>query len=175
MYLLRGTSPLALCRAALRLLGMLTPIIIVGSFIKVHNLDKGFTKIHLLNKLKLFKREPYYKHELDYFVVEMLDVVYPSYLRYGDIEKEISSHLSHKVPSATLSFHLWDLFRFRHVLDKRKEKNRHTYYSLTKEFKDALDKQKKEYPANFAKKTLSLENFSRAHRMMLDWGVPADD
>jgi len=96
-------------------------------------------------------------------------------MRYSELEKEINSGLSHKVPSATLSFHLSELSFFRNVLDKRKEKNRHTSYSLTKKFKDELDIQKRKYPTTFAKETLSLRNFSRSTSIELEWGIPADE
>ena len=125
--------------------------------------------------MKLYSREYYYKHELDYVIVEILDTKYPSYLRYSELEKEINSGLSRKVSPATLSFHLSELSFFRNVLDKRKEKNRHTSYSLTKKFKDELDIQKRKYPTTFAKETLSLRNFSRSTSIELEWGIPADE
>jgi hypothetical protein len=95
------------------------PITIFLFSVKSDNII-SLLKILLLNKLKFFTREPYYKHTLDYVIVDTLDSCYPSYLRYRELEKEVS--LYHKVPSATLSFHLWDM-RFRHVLDKKEEKN----------------------------------------------------
>ena len=113
----------------------------------------------------MFTREPYYKHTLDYAIVDTLDSRYPSYLRYRELEKEVS--LYHKVPSATLSFHLWDM-RFRHVLDKKEEKNGYTFYSLTNEFKDQLDAQKKQHPTDYVKETLSLPEFRR------QWSIPVD-
>jgi hypothetical protein len=135
----------------------------------------GSVKIPLLKQLKLFSKEYYYKHELDYVIVEILDSKYPLYLRYSEIEKTINAGLSRKVPSATLSSHLLDLNLFRNVLNKRKEKNRHTFYSLTKKFKDDLDIQKRKYPTTFAKVTLSLPKFSRSTSIELQWGVPADE
>jgi len=137
------------------------------SLVKVYNPDNEFTKLALLKHMKLFTREYYYKAELDYVIVDMLDSRYPNYVRYNRIEKEISSCLPRKIPSATLSLHLRDL-RFRHVLDKREEKNRHTSYSLTKEFKDELDIQKKQHPANYEKITLSLDHFRRQWSFSLD-------
>ncbi|MGB8035004.1 MAG: hypothetical protein WCF03_14415 [Nitrososphaeraceae archaeon] len=115
--------------------------------------------------MKFFTREPYYKHTLDYVIVDTLDSRYPSYLRYRELEKEVS--LYHKVPSATLSFHLWDM-RFRHVLDKKEEKNGYTFYSLTNEFKDQLDAQKKQHPTDCVKETLSLPEFRR------QWSIPIE-
>ena len=72
-----------------------------------------------LKQLKLFTREYYYKHELDYAIVEMLEQEYPSCLRNSEIEKEINSYLSSKVPSATLSFHLTDMCSIRDILKKK--------------------------------------------------------
>ncbi|HEY7079665.1 MAG TPA: hypothetical protein VH500_08190 [Nitrososphaeraceae archaeon] len=91
----------------------------------------------------------------------MLEQKYPSLLRYSEIEKEINSYLSRKIPSATLSFHLTDLYSIRAVLKKKKERNGYTYYSLTKEFKKELDKQKKIPPANHAIQALSSGRFKR--------------
>lgn len=167
MYLLRGISPRALSIVSLRSLERQMPIITFLSLIKVYNSDNEFTKIALLKYMKLFTREFYYKAELDYVIVGMLDSRYPSSMRYNQIEKEISSCLPRKVPSATLSLHLGDL-RFRHVLDKRKEQNRHTFYSLTKEFKDKLDIQKTEHPESYEKNALSLDHFRRQWSFSLD-------
>jgi hypothetical protein len=133
---------------------------------KVYNPDNEFIEIGFLKHMKLFTREYYHKAELDYAIVNIIDSKYPSPLRYSQIEREISSCLPRKIPSATLSFHLWDLNRFRHVLDKRKASNGHTFYSLTKEFKDKLDIQKKLHPANYEKRTLSLRRFRR------QWSFP---
>jgi hypothetical protein len=72
----------------------------------------GVYKIRHLKQLKLFTREYYYKHELDYVIIELLDAKYPLCPRYSELEREINSRLSSKVPSATLSFHLWDLWKF---------------------------------------------------------------
>ncbi|MGA9842827.1 MAG: hypothetical protein WBQ25_10970 [Nitrososphaeraceae archaeon] len=109
----------------------------------------------------MYTREYYYKHELDYAIVEMLEQKYPSHLRYSEIEKEINSYLSYKIPSATLSFHLTDLYSMRNVLEKKKKRNGYTYYSLTREFKEVLDKQKKIDPTYYTKEALSLRHFNR--------------
>lgn len=71
--------------------------------------------------------------------------------------------------------HLREMILFRDVLHKRKEKNRHTSYSLTKKFKDELDKQKRKYPTTFAKKTLSLLEFTRSTSFPREYGIPADE
>jgi hypothetical protein len=125
-----------------------------------------FTKIGFLKQLKLFTREYYYKHELDYAIVELIDAKYPLPVRYSEIEKEINLHLSHKIPSATLSFHLTDLYEIRDVLEKKKRRNGYTYYSLTKEFKKELDKQRKIDPDNYSKEALSSSPFKR------QWSYP---
>ena len=150
--------------SSLRVLGRHTPINIFLFSVKSDNII-SLLKILLLNKLKFFTREPYYKHTLDYVIVDTLDSRYPSYLRYRELEKEVS--LYHKVPSATLSFHLWDM-RFRHVLDKKEEKNGYTFYSLTNEFKDQLDAQKKQHPTDYVKETLSLPEFRRQWSILVE-------
>jgi len=122
--------------------------------------------------VKLFLKDHYYKHTLDFVIVELLDVKYPSYLRYYEIEKEVS--LYHKVPSKTLSLHLRDL-RLRNALEKIKQKNNHTFYSLTNEFKVELDIQKRNYPIIFVKEALSLRRFTRSNNCELNWGIPADE
>lgn len=126
----------------------------------------------LLSKLQYYSREPYYKHELDYLLVEILDTKYPLYMRYRDLEKELN--LYGKISSTTLSLHLTDL-RLRDVLYRRKEKNGHTFYLLTEKFKGELEIKKEKYPTSFAKETLSLPNFMRDSRIPLDWGIPADE
>jgi hypothetical protein len=128
-----------------------------------------------LKQLKLFSKEYYYKHELDYLIIEILDSKYPSYLRYSELENEINSGLSHKVSSGTFSSHLLELRLFRNVLVKSKEKNRHTSYSLTRGFKDQLEILKRNHPITFAKETLSLPKFSRSTRVELGGGIPADE
>jgi hypothetical protein len=49
--------------------------------------------------------------------------------------------------------------RFRHVLDKKEEKNGYTFYSLTKEFKDQLDVQKKQHPTDYVKRPYHYVSF----------------
>ena len=91
----------------------------------------------------------------------MLEEKYPSHLRYCEIEKEINSYLSNKIPSATMSFHLTDLYSMRYVLKKKKKRNGFTYYSLTGEFKKELDKQKEIHPTNYIREALSSGHFKR--------------
>jgi DNA-binding HxlR family transcriptional regulator len=99
-----------------------------------------------------------YKYILDYAIVDILDTKHRSYLRYHELEQEISLHC--KLSSATLVRHLTRLVG-RNVLERRIEQNNSkTFYSLTKEFKVSLDIQKKHYPKSYFEKTLSLNNFT---------------
>ena len=99
-----------------------------------------------------------YKYILDYAIVDILDTKHTSYLRYHELEQEISLH--GKLSSATLVRHLTRLVG-RNVLERRIEQNNSkTFYSLTKEFKVSLDIQKKHYPKGYFEKTLSLNNFT---------------
>lgn len=59
-----------------------------------------------------------------------------SELRYNLLEKEMN--LRHRVSTATLSSHLKKLYG-REILCIRVKKNGHTYYSLTKRFRDRLE------------------------------------
>jgi DNA-binding HxlR family transcriptional regulator len=98
-----------------------------------------------------------YKDILDYTIIDILDTKYPSCLRYYELEREISLHC--KISSSTLARHLARLVG-RKALDRQEEKKYgHTFYSLTKEFKDSLHIQKKYYPKNYFEKTLSLNNY----------------
>jgi hypothetical protein len=97
-----------------------------------------------------------YKYILDYAIVDILDTKHPSYLRYHELEQEISLHC--KLSSATLLRHLTRLLG-RNVLERTEQNNSNTFYSLTKEFKVSLDIHKKHYPKSYFEKTLSLNNF----------------
>lgn len=96
-----------------------------------------------------------YRKVLDYAIVDIVDLKHSS-LRYCEIEREISVHC--RVSSATLSRHLTRLVG-RNVLHRIVEENGHTFYSLTKRFKESMDIQKKHYPVNYIEKTLSLHDF----------------
>jgi DNA-binding HxlR family transcriptional regulator len=101
----------------------------------------------------------YYKHVLDYAIVEILDAIYPSFLRYHELEQEISLHC--RIPSSTLSRHLKRLVG-KEILSRREEKKYGpTFYSLTKKFKDSLDIQKKHYPPSYLEKTFLLHPFNK--------------
>src|SRR6476620_6022808 len=97
----------------------------------------------------------YYKDALDYAIIEIVDTK-GSPLRYHELEEEINLHCN--LCSATLSLHLRKLVD-REVLYRREEKNGHTFYSLTKKFKDALDIQKKRNTTKFIEKTLDISTF----------------
>ena len=100
----------------------------------------------------------FYKDTLDYAIVDILDT--KKYrLRYHEIEEEIRSHC--KLSSSTLSRHLTGLIN-RNILHKEQEMNGHTFYSLTEEFNDSLNLQRKHYPTGYLEKTLSLHNFDRS-------------
>ena len=99
----------------------------------------------------------YYKDALDYAIVDILEAKELA-LRYHELEGEIRSYCS--VSSATLSLHLRALVG-GNVLQRRIEKNGHTFYSLTSEFKEALEIQKKHYPTNYLEETLLLSTFRK--------------
>jgi DNA-binding HxlR family transcriptional regulator len=99
----------------------------------------------------------YYKHTLDYAIVEIFDTSYR--LRYHELEEEIRSYC--KLSSATLSRHLARLIN-RNVLYKDEEINGRVFYSLTVEFNDSLNIQRKNYPWDYLEKTLSLHNFNKS-------------
>ena len=80
-------------------------------------------------------------------------------LRYHELEEEIRSYC--KLSSPTLSRHLTRLIN-RNVLYKDEQINGHTFYSLTEEFNDSLNIQRKHYPTGYLEKTLSLHNFDRS-------------
>ncbi|MDP9287229.1 MAG: hypothetical protein M3P08_03420 [Thermoproteota archaeon] len=102
----------------------------------------------------------YYKRTLDYAIVEILDTVYPAFLRYHELEEEISLHCT--IPSSTMSRHLKRLVG-KQILHRREEKKYGpTFYSLTKKFKDSLDIQKKHYPMNYLEETFSLSSFDKS-------------
>lgn len=97
---------------------------------------------------------------LDYAIVEILDAIYPSFLRYHELEEEMS--LQCKVPSSTLSRHLKRLVG-KEILSRREEKKYGpTFYSLTKAFKGSLDLRKKWYAANYLEETFSIEPFNKS-------------
>lgn len=92
-----------------------------------------------------------YKETLDFVIVEIFEKNYPSMLRYSPLEKEISIHC--KLSLATLSRHLESLVH-RNILDKKREKDVPTFYSLTKKFTKDLAEYKKDYPSNYIEKIL---------------------
>ena len=97
---------------------------------------------------------------LDYAIVEILDAIYPSFLRYHELEEEMSLHCT--VPSSTLSRHLKRLVG-KEILHRREEKKfGSTFYSLTKEFKGSLDLRKKWYPTNYLEETFSIDPFNKS-------------
>ena len=57
--------------------------------------------------------------------------------------------------------------RFRHVLDKKEEKNGYTFYSLTKELR-STGCTKETAPNRLCKETLSLPEFRR------QWSIPVE-
>jgi DNA-binding transcriptional ArsR family regulator len=104
--------------------------------------------------------EYYYKNELDYAILEILDIKYPLSLRCKEIEQEINLHLESKIRPSTLSRHLRRLEE-RKVIDRTQDwKCGPTHYSLKKEFKDSLDTNKQQYPTTYIQETLSLTSYS---------------
>jgi DNA-binding HxlR family transcriptional regulator len=102
----------------------------------------------------------YYKNELDYAILEILNIKYPLNLRYKEIEQEINLHLESKVPASTLWRHLRRL-EGRNVINREQDwKRGPTHYSLKKEFKSALGILKKQYPTDYMQKTLALTSYS---------------
>jgi hypothetical protein len=103
-------------------------------------------------------------------IVEILEKKYPHSLRYKELEKEVNLRCKGKRPStATLTKYLdmlsgresqYSLFIGKGVLHRKVEENRSTRYSLTKELKDSLDRQKGKSPTTYIQDTLSLPQFS---------------
>jgi hypothetical protein len=99
----------------------------------------------------------YYKEALDFAIVDILETKV-SPLQYNKLEGQIKSYCP--VSSATLSLHLRALVGGK-VLQRIVENNGHTFYSLTGEFREALEIQKKHDPTQYLEKTLSLPSFQK--------------
>jgi DNA-binding MarR family transcriptional regulator len=99
-----------------------------------------------------------YKYILDYAIVDVLDTKLPSYLRYQELEQEISLHC--KLSSSTLARHLKRLVGGT-IVERKVEKDGHTSYSLTRDFREKLDIKKKSYPMNYLDMTFSLYPFNQ--------------
>ena len=92
-----------------------------------------------------------YDAELDDWIVNIL-LPRQSELRYNQLEKELN--LRHKVSTATFSAHLRRLVGGQ-ILLRRREENGHTYYSLAKEFRIALESEKRHDPTNYVRNAFS--------------------
>jgi DNA-binding PadR family transcriptional regulator len=97
----------------------------------------------------------YYKNRLDYAIVDILDTR-DTHARYFELE----SSLCCRVSSSSLVRHLKRLVGGK-IIDRKVEKDGHTLYALTKQFKEKLDIQKKAYPANYLAMTFSLYPFNQ--------------
>jgi hypothetical protein len=108
-------------------------------------------------------------------IVEILEKKYPNSLTYKELEKEVNLCYAGQEPSsATLTNYLNMLsgrktqyikFVYKGVLYRRIEENLTTHYSLTKEFKDSLERQKlerqkEESLTNYIEGALSLHQFT---------------
>jgi DNA-binding HxlR family transcriptional regulator len=103
---------------------------------------------------------------LDYAIVEVLDAE-NSPLKFDELVERIEKYC--RISPSTLTLHL-KVLAGRSVLKRTLLENGRATYSLTKEFKDAAEIQRKYYPTSYWKETFSLETFS------LDtfWEPPTD-
>jgi hypothetical protein len=100
------------------------------------------------------------RDEIDIIIIKILERKDSSSIGYTEMEKKVNLRVEGNKPSsATLSRHLTDLCK-RKVLHREVDKNRGTHYSLKKDFKVSLGKQKGQYPLDYVEKTLSLDQFS---------------
>jgi hypothetical protein len=109
------------------------------------------------------------RFQIAIMIVEILEKKYPHCLRYKELEKEVNLRCKAKKPStATLTKYLDMLsgiesqylsFVYKGVLHRKVGENRSTHYSLTKEFKDSLDRQKGKSPITYMQDTLCLPQF----------------
>jgi hypothetical protein len=110
------------------------------------------------------------RFQIAIMIVEILEKKYSHSLRYKELEEEVNLRCKGKKPStATLTKYLDMLcgrksqylsFIYKGVLHRKVEENRSTHYSLTKQFKDSLDRQKGESTTTYIQDTLSLPQFS---------------
>ncbi|MFL6455847.1 MAG: hypothetical protein ACJ71G_02630 [Nitrososphaeraceae archaeon] len=101
-------------------------------------------------------------------IVEILEKKYPHSLTNKELNNEVNLYCKGKEPSsATFTNYLYMLSgrksqyyisfaAYKGVVNRRVEENRSTHYSLTKEFKDSLDRQKAESPTTYIENALSL-------------------
>jgi hypothetical protein len=99
-------------------------------------------------------------------IVDILEKKYPHSLTNKELKNEVNVHCKGKEPSsATFTNYLYMLsgrksqyisFVYKGVLHRKIEENLTTHYSLTKEFKDSLERQKEESPTNYIEDTLYL-------------------
>ena len=111
------------------------------------------------------------RFEVAIMIVEILEDKYPHSLTYKELEKEVNLRCKGKEPSsATFTNYLYMLSgrksqyyisfaAYKGVVNRRVEDNLSTHYSLTKEFKDSLDRQKGESPITYIEYALSLPQF----------------
>lgn len=110
------------------------------------------------------------RFQIAILILEMLEKKYPHCLRYKELEKGVNRRCKGEKPStATLTKYLnilsgretqYSLFVYKGVLCRKVEENRNIHYSLTKEFKDSLDRQKAESPITYIDDALSLPQFT---------------
>lgn len=101
-------------------------------------------------------------------IVEILEKKYPHSLTNKELKNEVNLHCKGKEPSsATFTDYLYILSgrksqyyisfaAYKGVVNRRVEDNLSTHYSLTKEFKDSLDRQKAKSPTTYIENALSL-------------------
>jgi DNA-binding transcriptional ArsR family regulator len=105
-----------------------------------------------------------YDEDLDHWIVRILRDSRQLELQHNQLESEVN--LRHKVSSATLSSHLDKLYR-REILYIRVDKNKHTYYSLTEEFKAVWEFERK---ANYLTNAFSrFDMYTRRSRKKVSW------
>jgi hypothetical protein len=110
------------------------------------------------------------RFEVAIMIVEILEYKYPHSLTYKELEKEVNLRCKGKEPSSAIFtnylYMLCGIYSqylssiYKGVLSRKVEDNRSTHYSLTKEFKDSLDIQKRKSPTTYIEDALSLSQFT---------------
>ncbi|HJT47207.1 MAG TPA: hypothetical protein VJ729_03410 [Nitrososphaeraceae archaeon] len=110
------------------------------------------------------------RFDIAIIITGVLEKKYPRYMRYKELEKEVNLSCKGRKPSTATFIKYLDMLCgiesqyltsiYKGVLIRKLEENRSTHYSLTKEFKESLDKRKKESPTTYIQDTLCLPKFS---------------
>lgn len=112
-----------------------------------------------------------YDENLDRWIVRIFLDSKGLELRHNQLQRELNLRLEDKPSTATLSSHLDKLYR-RQILNVRVNEKKHTYYSLTKTFKDVLEIESRNSLANYLENAFSrFDSFheDRPSRKKVPW------